>query len=134
MTTAVHLWADAPTSGTVTVAGEWGKSESKQVSLIKGDNMVSLDVDASSDVTLWWPNGLGTQKMYNVTASFAVSQRSTGGSQATAAVSASRRIGFRFVALVTGNDTDASYVAASKGKQGTDHVGMIFRVNGAASE
>ena len=128
VTTAVHLWVDAPTSGTVTVAGEWGKSASKKVSLVKGDNKVSLDVDASgSDVTLWWPNGLGTQKMYNVTASFAA-----GGAQAAAAVSASRRIGFRFVALVTGNDTDASYVAASQGKQGTDHVGMIFRVNGAA--
>lgn len=127
VTTAVHLWADAPTSGTVTVAGEWGTKASKQVSLVKGDNKVSIDVDASSDVALWWPNGLGTQKLYNVTASFMAS-----GPEATAAVSASRRIGFRFIALVTGNDTDASYVAASKGKQGTDHVGMIFRVNGAA--
>ena len=47
-------------------------------------------------------------------------------------VSASRRIGFRFVALVTGNDTDPSYVEASKSAQGTDHLGMLFRVNGAA--
>jgi hypothetical protein len=127
VTTAVHLWADAPTSGTITVAGDWGAKVSKQVALVKGDNKVSIDVDAGSDVSLWWPNGLGSQKLYNVTASF-----SAAGPQATAVVSASRRIGFRFIALVTGNDTDASYVAASTGKQGTDHVGMIFRVNGAA--
>ena len=95
---------------------------------MKGDNLVSVDVDTTSDVALWWPNGMGAQKMYNVTASFVAS----GEVQAAAPVEASRRIGFRFVALVTGNDTDASYVAASKGKQGTDHMGMIFRVNGAA--
>ena len=128
VSTAVHLWADAATSGTVTVSGEWGAKASKKVSLVKGDNKVSVDVDATSDVALWWPNGMGEQKMYNVTASFAAS----GDVQASAAVEASRRIGFRFVALVTGNDTDASYVAASKGEQGTDHMGMIFRVNGAA--
>ena len=45
---------------------------------------------------------------------------------------AQRTIGFRFVALVTGNDTSPSYVAAAKGQQGTEHLGMLFRVNGAA--
>ena len=40
--------------------------------------------------------------------------------------------GFRFFALVTGNDTDPAYVAASKGKDGTASLGMLWRINGAA--
>ena len=43
------------------------------------------------------------------------------------------RVGFRFVAIVTGNDTDKSYVAAAKGKQGTDHTGIIFRVRATSA-
>ena len=57
------------------------------------------------------------------------------GASSTAAattVSAHRRVGFRFFALVTGNDTDPAYVAGSKGKDGTSSLGMLWRVNGAA--
>jgi hypothetical protein len=66
----------------VTITGEWGAKATKQVSLAKGDNKVSVDVAASSTVALWWPNGMGAQTMYNVTASFAAS----GAPQASAAV------------------------------------------------
>ena len=34
--------------------------------------------------------------------------------------------------MVTGDDTDAAYVKASKGKEGTDKLGMLWRINGAA--
>ena len=44
---------------------------------------------------------------------------------------ASRRIGFRYVALVTGNDTDPDYVQRAASEQGTELHGMFFRVNGA---
>ena len=43
----------------------------------------------------------------------------------------SRRIGFRHVALVTGNDTDPNYVQRAAAEQGTELHGMFFRVNGA---
>jgi hypothetical protein len=41
-------------------------------------------------------------------------------------------VGFRYVALVTGNDTDAAWVAANAGGDGNDNQGMLLRVNGAA--
>lgn len=43
-----------------------------------------------------------------------------------------RRLGFRYFALVTGDDTDAAYVASARQEQGTASVGMYFRINGAA--
>ena len=46
-------------------------------------------------------------------------------------LSTSRRIGFRSFALVTGNDTDPTYVQRALGQDGTDTQGMLFRVNGA---
>ena len=41
-------------------------------------------------------------------------------------------IGFRFFAVVTGNDTDPAYVQENANADGTDLMGMRFRVNGAA--
>jgi hypothetical protein len=49
---------------------------------------------------------------------------------AAAAVSASRTVGFRYVALVTGNDTDSAYVATAHASEGTSSHGMYLRVNG----
>ena len=49
---------------------------------------------------------------------------------AAAVVSASRTVGFRYVALVTGNDTDAAYVARARSLEGTSAHGMYLRVNG----
>ena len=40
-------------------------------------------------------------------------------------------MGFRYFALVTGNDTDPSYVAKARASEGTSEHGMYFRVNGA---
>jgi beta-mannosidase len=47
-------------------------------------------------------------------------------------VTAERKVGFRYVALVTGNDTDAQYVQHAATEQGTELHGMMFRINGAA--
>lgn len=45
-----------------------------------------------------------------------------------------KKIGFRHVALVTGNDTDAAYVsnAVSTKAEGSELHGLFFRVNGVA--
>ena len=45
---------------------------------------------------------------------------------------AKRRLGFRYFALVTGDDTDEAYVAQAAKEQGTAEDGMYFRINGAA--
>ena len=50
---------------------------------------------------------------------------------AARAVQVSRRVGFKFFAIVTGNDTDPSYVQQYADADGTDTLGMRFRVNGA---
>jgi hypothetical protein len=110
---------------------------------------------------LWWPNKMGLQMLYNVTAKFTVAgpagvpaannSASTGSSAAnevnirTSAkittnignpiattiptIAATRRIGFRTVALVTGNDTDPTFVA--DGGDGSANFTMMLRVNGA---
>lgn len=49
-----------------------------------------------------WPAGQGAQPLYNVSAALGD------------AVVATRRIGFRMFALVTGNDTDPAYVKVSE--------------------
>ena len=38
----------------------------------------------------------------------------------------------RVMALVTGNDTDSSFVQRAASEEGTEGHGMMFRVNGAA--
>ena len=63
---AVHLWAAAATTGTVGIAGEWGTKASKPVSLVAGDNKVTLEIEAATP-KLWWPSGMGSQNLYNLT-------------------------------------------------------------------
>ena len=123
-----HLWAPAGGSrGTLTVAGAWGATASSPLMDVPaGDSSVTLALSApASDVLLWWPNGLGAQPLYNVSATWLAS----GGAAATA----TRRIGFRVAALVTVNDTDPATVQKSTGADGSGSgFGMFFRVNGAA--
>ncbi len=113
-------------SGTVSVRGAWGEpapaAAQADVTLAAGEErMVVLNLTAEArDVRLWWPVGLAGERMlYNVTASFAPSRAAAAAAAAAAAgttaaqapaaavvVSTTRAIGFRVVALVTGNDTD----------------------------
>lgn len=117
----VHLLAPAPASGTVQVRGAWGGLASSPASLVAGNNTVevTLSVPAGA-VNLWWPNGLGQQARYNITATWTPA--------AGPPLTTSRAVGFRFFALVTGNDTDPSTLA---GKDGSDSFTMRFNVNGA---
>jgi len=124
----VHLWAPAAVKGTVTVSGAWPGSSSSASTLVQvpqGSSNVTLTLVATAgSISLWWPVGLGGHSLYNVTASF---QPFVSGPNPTT----TRKIGFRFAALVTGNDTDPSYVAKNANADGTDSYGMRFRVNGA---
>ena len=78
---------------------------------------------SAGEVNLWWPQGLGAQPLYDIHVSLNAGARGI--------IEGSRRVGFRFFAIVTGNDTDAAYVAANANADGTDHQGMRFRINGA---
>ena len=78
---------------------------------------------SAADVDLWWPQGLGAQPLYDLSV-----RVNTG---ARGVLSGSRRIGFRFFAIVTGNDTNAAYVEQNADADGTDTQGMRFRINGA---
>jgi beta-mannosidase len=69
---------------------------------------------AASDILLWWPAGSGAQHLYNVTVGL-------GHSAATQPyVTTTRSVGFRTLALVTGNDTDPSYVATAESEVSLD--------------
>lgn len=121
-----HFSAAAAAAGVLRVEGEWGAAAEVAVSLPPGASNATLTLSAASPaVRLWWPNGLGGQPLYNVSASFV--PRSGG-----AAVRATRRVGFRVAHLVTGNDTDAAWVAraATLDGSGGPHT-MMLRVNGA---
>ena len=112
----VHLWAPAAGVAELTVSGDWGESHTQHVELPAGDSNMTVVLEASKkDIKLWWPAGTGAQPLYGVTVTLAGSGDGSGG----AVASTSRKIGFRHVALVTGNDTDPEFVKRAAGEQGT---------------
>lgn len=121
-----HVWAPAGgLSGALTVSGDWGTSLTSPLTAFPaGDSNMTLTLPATaSQIKLWWPNGLGAQPLFNVSASWLGSGNGA----------AFRRIGFRVAALVTVNDTNATVVEESEGLSGSGSgFGMFFRVNGAA--
>eukprot|EP00659_Diplonema_papillatum_P007975 gene7975-12244_t len=118
----VHTYCPSAVTAKITLTSEWGGSVTVQANLPKDNttHYVNTTVNAS-DIRLWWPNGMGDQHLYRINVTV-----DTG----SAAVTASRHVGFRFFALVTGNDTDPTYVEASKNAEGTETLGMVVRVNG----
>jgi beta-mannosidase len=119
-------------SGTLTVQGDWpgAVKESSQVSSLPvgtSNVTVVLAAQQTKDVMLWHPHGHGAQPRYSITATFTPS---AGPGEASPAV-ATRKIGFRTIALVTVNDTDASIASAAASQDGTGQLTMFFRVNGA---
>ena len=125
----VHMHAATTgVEGTVVVTGNWGDEQRTPVTLTPGENKVCTALHAANP-RLWWPRGMGQQQLYNVTARFEPATPS-----GAPPVSASRRIGFRHVILVTGNDTNASWVAHAEAAklEGNGKHTLMFRVNGAA--
>lgn len=116
----------AAATGVVIVKGAWGQANTTTATLNLGENKVTVWLQApASNIELWWPTGLGAQKQYNISVTF------TNSNGALAGPTASRMIGFRYFALVTGNDTDPNYVRDSATASGSSDFGMFFRVNGA---
>ena len=126
-----HVWAPKGGSqGDLVVSGSWESSSNsrsrppaaaaaaaagKVTFVPAGRSAVWATVNASAEqIQLWWPNGLGAQALYNITASFG-------------ATTATRRIGFRVPALVTMNDSNPEYVAGNATAEGSDTFGMFIR-------
>ena len=63
---------------------------------------------------------MGPQNLYNVTITF------TPAGPGALPVATTRRVGFRFAALVTVNDTDPAVVAASANAEGTGNFTMMY--------
>lgn len=146
-----HLWVPpGGAKGTLSVAGSWaaGSTESNDhsdntaavassgpVTLPAGESTLSLELTASAThIKLWWPNGLGAQNRYNVSAVWTPTTTDEASSSTNAGVvTTSRRMGFRVFALVTVNDTNATIVASNASRQVTGQVndtgtfGMFFR-------
>jgi beta-mannosidase len=136
---SIHFWAPQATTGTVDVRGSWSTlALTQEVNIPEGDSMINATISVTaSEIELWWPNnvGAGKQTLYGVEASFTPDAFSGGFSQPKKevfAVTATRKVGFRHFAIVTGPDEDPVYVKNSVGKEGTVNNGMFFRVNGAA--
>eukprot|EP00040_Diaphanoeca_grandis_P027117 m.153638 g.153638 ORF g.153638 m.153638 type:complete len:1021 (-) comp30841_c4_seq6:84-3146(-) len=128
---AVHTSAMEATTATLTAVGEWDPTHpvSTTVTVPAGDGKVNVKLSAHG-VKLWWPNGFGEQPLYNVSVSL-----SFGTADATTDTTTTRRVGFRYAVLVTGNDTDPAFVTAAATEDGSSPKGtmntFIFRVNGA---
>ena len=124
-----HLWAPAATEGTLTLTTSWGQTASVAVTVPAGNTSHVVAVNAAaSDIKLWWPAGHGAQPLYNVTVAFTSSSKVA----QAAPVAATRRVGFRMFAVVTGNDTDPAWIKNGTDGDGTGTFGMYFRINGAA--
>ena len=104
-----------------------GAAATRDVAFAAGESNVTLSVDAAAEsVRLWWPAGLGrSQPLYKVGVAFA--PKAAGG-----VVRASRRIGFRHLALVTVNDSDPREAARAAAAEGSGRHTMVLRVNGVA--
>jgi len=122
----VFLNAKKGASGLLSLDTAWGAKQELPVELEEGSSMHTLSVEApAKDVKLWWPAGMGKQELYKLNVTFKPKEGK--------AVDASRRVGFRYFALVTTNDTDTSLVEKAKTEQGSGDHGMFFRVNGGVT-
>jgi beta-mannosidase len=98
----------------------------------------SLNMTVSKDdIELWWPNGMGQQRLYPLQVRLIRQQREGGekdGTPTSSSPTIEKRIGFRTAALVTVDDTmeeaTLNQTLAAVGDGSGNH-GMYFRVNGA---
>ncbi|CAE7271945.1 MANBA, partial [Symbiodinium pilosum] len=125
----VFLSAPAAANGTLSLLPSWRlQHDSHRISVPAGNSNFTLEVAAdAAAIKLWWPIGLGEQNLYELGVQFQADSELGLPKSAT-----SRKIGFRYFALVTGNDTDPGYVARASTEEGTESQGMYFRINGVA--
>ena len=124
--------AAVPAHGTLTVSGSWGATNATTLALppgVGGANStitLSLAVPAGA-VQLWWPNGLGQQHLYTVSAMWTPSAAPAAAAAAPTSFT-QRTLGFRHFVIVTGDDTAPASLA---GKDGSGGLTVRWKVNGA---
>ncbi len=143
----VHIYSHVATTVNATIAVA-GSSKVLQQAVLAGESALSLTLHVNGP-SLWWPQGYGAQTLYSL---HVIVQAGSGNS-----VNTSRSVGFRTLALVTGNDTNSyvppyallnltivqtqlipiplvhsSYVQRAAAEEGSDDFTMFLRVNGEA--
>ena len=120
--TTVHLSAPSSVQGKLCVQGEWGGVRCEHAVVPAGTTgrTLSLRVKAK-EIDLWWPTGLGGQHLYKLNATF---------EHVSSVISTMRSVGFRYVALVTRNETDINTSERVEAEEGSGQHGMYLRVNG----
>ncbi len=111
---------------------EMTKTEEESIIVSSLNMTVSKD-----DIELWWPNGMGQQRLYPLQVRLIRQQREGGekdGAPTSSSPTIEKNIGFRTAALVTVDDTmeeaTLNQTLAAVGDGSGNH-GMYFRVNGA---
>ena len=118
----VHFLVERPCNGTLNLTAEFGSTNVTLISLPAGESAANLSLHVpASCYTLWWPNGMGRQRLYKVIATF-----DAGGVKTTVV----RRIGLRVLNLVTVNDTNTAERKTAQHSEGSGSHAMMFRVNG----
>ena len=114
----------------VTIVSDWSTTPITQLVSAPadgGDFETSILLPNATSVELWWPRGLGSQRMYTFNVSVAAASHNI---TAGAAAHASRRIGFRVAHLIT---ADESMLGTSEADhEGSGNFTMRFRINGAS--
>lgn len=137
----VHVDSYKAWYGGVKVVGSWSTAAevyaqpAAKVAVPAGKSNFSLILSArSADIALWWPVGLGDRPLYDISATLVSKEGADDAETAVNVTSTKRRIGFRTLSVVTGNDTDPAWVEANSAVDGSADplLGMFFRINGAA--
>ena len=122
--TTVHIHAPSAMAIGMTVSVA-GSSADIRKEVPAGESTVAVLL-AVYGPTLWWPRGHG----HGLATRYAldVVVRPSLGVQ----VNATRMVGFRTLALVTGNDTDEAFLERAATEEGSGNFTMFLRVNGEA--